>query len=225
VLLEGGFLHGDCPTIAGPTLPSATLAVAAISCSVVRPSDRPLTEFGGLRVLAGSLAPDGAIVKVAGLKRLVHEGPARTFESEEAAVHAVRERRYESGDVIVIRNEGPRGGPGMREMLGVTALLYGQGMGEKVALVTDGRFSGATRGMCVGHVSPEAADGGPIALLRDGDVIRIDAAGGKIEALIELEALAARRSAWSPVPQKVLPPTLAKYARQVGPAYLGAVTY
>jgi dihydroxy-acid dehydratase len=201
------------------------LLEAGADGSVVRAADHPLTESGGLRVLAGSLAPDGAIVKVAGLKRLQHEGPARIFESEEAAVHAVRERRYESGDVIVIRNEGPRGGPGMREMLGVTALLYGQGMGEKVALVTDGRFSGATRGMCVGHVGPEAADGGPIALLSDGDVIRIDAAGGKLEVLVDPTDLSARREAWSGVPQKTLPPTLAKYARQVGPASLGAVTF
>jgi dihydroxy-acid dehydratase len=225
VLLEAGALHGECPTVAGLTLSEIAATAKVADGSVVRAADHPLTESGGLRVLAGSLAPDGAIVKVAGLKRLQHEGPARIFESEEAAVHAVRERRYESGDVIVIRNEGPRGGPGMREMLGVTALLYGQGMGEKVALVTDGRFSGATRGMCVGHVGPEAADGGPIALLSDGDVIRIDAAGGKLEVLVDPTDLSARREAWSGVPQKTLPPTLAKYARQVGPASLGAVTF
>ena len=164
-------------------------------------------------------------MKVAGLKRRLHEGPARVFESEEAAVEAIRGRRYEAGDVIVIRNEGPRGGPGMREMLGVTALLYGQGMGEKVALITDGRFSGATRGMCVGHIGPEAALGGPIALLRDGDVVRIDAASGKLDVLVDAPTLAARREAWRPAEEAALPPTLAKYARLVKAASLGAVTF
>jgi dihydroxy-acid dehydratase len=225
VLLEAGLLHGDCHTVNGMTLREIATTAKPADGSVLRPADRSLTESGGLRVLAGSLAPDGAIVKVAGLKRLQHEGPARIFESEEAAVQAVRDRRYESGDVIVIRNEGPRGGPGMREMLGVTALLYGQGTGEQVALVTDGRFSGATRGICVGHVGPEAAAGGPIALLRDGDLIRIDAASGKLEALVEPAELSARHAAWRAAPQKPLPPTLAKYARQVGPAHLGAVTF
>jgi dihydroxy-acid dehydratase len=225
VLIEAGILQADCPTVAGMTLRAIARNAKPADGKIVRPADQPLSPTGGLRVLKGSLAPDGAILKVAGLKRQLHEGPARVFESEEAAVEAVRGRRYEAGDVLVIRNEGPRGGPGMREMLGVTALLYGQGMGEKVALITDGRFSGATRGMCVGHIGPEAALGGPIALLRDGDVVRIDAASGQLDVLIDASTLAARREAWRPAEEIALPPTLAKYARLVKAASLGAVTF
>lgn len=225
VLCAADLLHADCPTVSGLTLREIAAKAKEPDGAVVRPVERALSSTGGLRVLSGSLAPEGAILKVAGLKRQVHEGPVRIYESEEDAVRAVRERRYSAGDVIVIRNEGPRGGPGMREMLGITALLYGQGMGEKVALLTDGRFSGATRGMCVGHIGPEAVDGGPIALLQDGDVIRIDASEGKLDVLVDPEAFAARRAAWrEPLPRS-LPPTLAKYARQVGAASLGAVTF
>src|SRR6185436_5473053 len=178
-----------------------------------------LLATGGIVVLKGSLAPDGALIKVAGLKSLRLEGPARVFENEEACADAVRRRAYRAGDVLVIRNEGPRGGPGMREMLGITALLYGQGMGEKVALVTDGRFSGATRGMMVGYVSPEAAAGGPLALLREGDPIRIDAARGVLEVRTSLKGRKPR------LPKREVTGVLEKYAALVGPANLGAVTH
>ena len=224
-MLDEDLLHPDCPTVTGLTIGEVALAAKAPDGEVVRAGDNPIAPTGGVVVLTGNLAPDGALLKVAGLKRLVHEGPARVFENEESAVEAVRARRYQAGDVLVIRNEGPRGGPGMREMLGVTALIYGQGMGECVALITDGRFSGATRGMCVGHVGPEAAAGGAIAWVRDGDIIRIDAAAGRLELQVEAEELA-RRSAVGPRPlPRDLPPTLSKYARLVGPAYLGAVTH
>ncbi|HEX6528805.1 MAG TPA: dihydroxy-acid dehydratase, partial [Burkholderiales bacterium] len=171
-LLERGALHGDCLTLMGTTLEKALERHAGADGSVVR--KEPIMKTGGLVVLKGNLAPDGALIKVAGLKSLVFEGPARVFDSEEACAEVVRTRRYRVGEVLVIRYEGPRGGPGMREMLGVTAMLYGQGMGEKVALLTDGRFSGATRGMMVGYVSPEAAVGGPLALVRTGDMISLD---------------------------------------------------
>ena len=156
----------------------------------------PIMPDGGVAVLKGNLCPDGAVIKVAGLKKLVFEGSARVFEDEEACVDAVRNRNYADGDVLVIRNEGPVGGPGMREMLGVTALIYGQGMGEKVALITDGRFSGATRGMCIGYVSPESFVGGPLALVREGDRIRIDAGARRMDLLIDDHEFATRRQAW-----------------------------
>jgi dihydroxy-acid dehydratase len=184
-----------------------------------------LHASGGVVVLKGNLASSGALIKIAGLRSLVFAGPARVFECEEDCSSAIQSRRYAAGDVIVIRNEGPKGGPGMREMLGVTALLYGQGMGEKVALLTDGRFSGATRGMMIGYVSPEAAIGGALALVRDGDPIRIDAEAGTIDLLIGEDELAARRAAWSPRPRLQFAGTLEKYAALVGPAHLGAVTH
>jgi dihydroxy-acid dehydratase len=176
-------------------------------------------KTGGLVVLKGNLAPDGALIKVAGLKSLAFEGPARVFDSEEACAQVVKQGKYKEGEVLVIRYEGPKGGPGMREMLGITALIYGQGMGEKVALLTDGRFSGATRGMMVGYVSPEAAAGGPIARLRNGDRIRIDAARGKLEVLSKLSKRKAR------MPRRLVSGVLEKYAALVGPANLGAVTH
>ena len=176
-------------------------------------------------VLKGNLAPRGALLKVAGLKNLSHVGPARCFDTEEQAVTAVRERKYAAGDVIVVRYQGPRGGPGMPEMLGVTAVLYGQGMGEKVALLTDGRFSGATRGMCIGHVSPEAATGGPLALLKDGDVVRIDAQARTLSVDLD-DSEMRRRAAQLPAQRdRELAPALAKYARLVGEAPNGAVTH
>ncbi len=224
-MLEAGVLHPDCPTIDGRTIGEIAAAARAPDGTIVRQASTPISPTGGVVVLRGNLAPDGAMLKVAGLKRLLHEGPARVFESEEAAVEAVRAGAYAPGNVIVIRNEGPRGGPGMREMLGVTALIYGQGMGEGVALVTDGRFSGATRGMCIGHVGPEAFEGGPLALVQEGDIIRIDAAARTIDLLVDAGALAARRSSWLAKPQTGLPPGLSKYARLVGPAHLGAVTH
>ena len=224
-MLEAGALHADCPTITGRSIGEIASAAPAADGEVVRTADDALAPTGGVVVLRGNLAPEGAMLKVAGLSRLNHAGPARVFDSEEAAVQAVRARSYASGDVIIIRHEGPRGGPGMREMLGVTALIYGQGMGEEVALLTDGRFSGATRGMCIGHVGPEAAAGGPIALVCDGDVIAIDAGAGTLDVRLEAAEMAARAEAWTAPPARVLAPTLAKYARQVGPAALGAVTH
>jgi dihydroxy-acid dehydratase len=175
--------------------------------------------------LWGSLAPEGAIVKVAGMASLTFRGPARVFDGEEACFAAVAARAYKEGEVLVIRYEGPRGGPGMREMLSTTAAIYGQGMGDKVALVTDGRFSGATRGFCIGHVGPEAQLGGPIALVRDGDVIAIDASSGRIELEVEDAELAARKTKWKPRQTAYGSGALWKYAQQVGPAHLGAVTH
>jgi dihydroxy-acid dehydratase len=186
---------------------------------------RPLSPTGGVVGLRGNLAPDGAIVKVAGMKVLRFEGTALCFDSEEAAFAAVRERAYKAGDVIVIRYEGPRGGPGMREMLSTTASIYGQGMGDQVALMTDGRFSGGTRGFCVGHVGPEAAVGGPIALLRDGDKIVIDAENGTIDVALSDAELAARRAAWVPRRTNYQSGAIWKFAQGVGPAHLGAVTH
>lgn len=224
-MAEAGRLHIDRPTVDGRTIGEIAASAPAPDGEVVRPADRPLAPDGGVVVLRGSLAPDGALLKVAGLARALHEGPARVFDGEEAAVEAVRARRYAAGDVLVIRGEGPRGGPGMREMLGVTALIYGQGMGEHVALLTDGRFSGATRGMCVGHVGPESAVDGPLARLRDGDVVRIDVAARRLDVLGDVTTFAARPPAPPPAGRGPLPPTLAKYARLVGPAHLGAVTH
>src|SRR5262249_3366068 len=171
-LLDHGFLHGECMTVTGRTMAENLRRVEwNKDQDVVRPADRPLLATGGVVGLKGNLAPEGAIVKVAGMENLKFSGPARCFDGEEACFEAVKTRKYKEGDVLVIRYEGPKGGPGMREMLATTAALYGQGMGGKVALITDGRFSGATRGFCVGHVGPEAAVGGPIALVEDGDII------------------------------------------------------
>jgi dihydroxy-acid dehydratase len=224
-LIRGGFMRGDCPTVTGQTLADAVADAPAPDGQVVRTCARPLSPTGGLVVLRGNLCPDGALLKVAGLKSLTFEGPARVFESEEDASDAVRRRAYTTGEVLIIRNEGPRGGPGMREMLGVTALIYGQGMGEQVALLTDGRFSGATRGMCIGYAGPEAALGGPLALVRNGDVISIDGAAETIELRVPDEELARRRAAWQPPERGRLTGVLEKYAAAVGPAHLGAVTH
>ena len=219
-LLKKGALHGDCLTIFGTTLESELRSHPGADGKVI--PRRPITPTGGLVVLKGNLAPDGALLKVAGLKKLRFEGRARVFDSEEACVEVVRKRSYRPGDVLVIRYEGPRGGPGMREMLGVTALLYGQGAGEQVALVTDGRFSGATRGMMVGYVSPEAIDGGPLALVRDGDRIAIDAVRGSLS--VDLSAGEMKKR--SPrKPKRSLSGVLEKYAAQVGSAFRGAVTH
>jgi dihydroxy-acid dehydratase len=222
-LLRRGVLHGDCLTLFGTRLEQELRGHPGADGEVVR--RQPLMDSGGLVVLKGSLAPDGALVKVAGLKALAFEGPARVFDSEEACVEVVRRRAYRAGDVLVIRYEGPKGGPGMREMLGVTALIYGQGMGEQVALVTDGRFSGATRGMMIGYVSPEAADGGPLALVRDGDRIRIDAARGVMALAVPPRELARRRRGWRAPRRTPLSGALQKYAALVGSAFDGAVTH
>jgi dihydroxy-acid dehydratase len=191
----------------------------------VRSAAAAIAPDGGLAVLKGNLAPNGALIKVAGLKTLAFEGPARVFECEEDCARAVETRAYQAGEVLIICNEGPVGGPGMREMLGVTALIYGQEMGERVALVTDGRFSGATRGICVGYVAPEAAIGGPLALVRDGDPVRIDATARRMDILIDGAELARRRAAWRPPPPRHKAGLLAKYAAQVGQADKGAITH
>ena len=224
-LLDGGYLHGDALALSGRTLAAELAAAPGPDGSVVRPASSPIHPTGGVVVLKGNLCPGGALIKIAGLKALAFAGPARVFESEEECAVAVRDRSYREGDVLVIRNEGPRGGPGMREMLGVTALIYGQGMGEKVALLTDGRFSGATRGMCIGYACPEAADGGPIALLQDGDRIAIDAQARTVHVELDDAELSRRRAAWQPSRTERLAGALEKYARLVGPANLGAVTH
>jgi dihydroxy-acid dehydratase len=225
-LLDGGYLHGDCLTVTGNTVAENLAAVTFDpEQPVVRPTSDPITSWGGVVGLKGSLAPEGAIVKVAGLKNLKFRGPARCFDTEEDAMAAVQGRRYRDGEVLVIRYEGPKGGPGMREMLGVTSAIYGQGMGDKVALVTDGRFSGATRGFCIGHVGPEAAVGGPIGLLEDGDVIAIDAEAGTLDVEVPPDELDRRRQAWQPHPTMYTSGTLWKYAQTVGPAEKGAVTH
>lgn len=226
-LLDAGFLHGHTLTCTGRTLAEELDGIPAADGRVVLPVSTPRNPDGGVTVLTGNLCPDGALLKTAGLSTLVHRGPARVFESEEEAQVAVTNRAFAEGDVLVIRNEGPRGGPGMREMLGITALLYGQGMGQKVALLTDGRFSGATRGLCIGHAGPEAADNGPIAALRDGDIIDIDARPEARRIAVELSdtTIAARLAKREPRPLPVRGGLLEKYRAVVGPAHLGAVTH
>ena len=225
-LLDGGYLHGDCITVTGKTL-AENLAdvVFPTDQDVIRPTSDPIRPTGGVVGLKGNLAPEGAIVKVAGLESYKFSGPARCFDCEEDAFRAVKEKKYEAGDVFVIRYEGPKGGPGMREMLATTAALYGQGTGGKVALITDGRFSGATRGFCIGHVAPEAATGGPIGLLKDGDIITIDADEGTLEVELSEEELEARRKEWKPREHNFQSGALWKYAQLVGSAEKGAVTH
>ena len=225
-MLDGGFLDGSCMTVTGRTLGENIDQVTwNPDQKVIYDVKTPITATGGVVGLRGSLAPDGAIVKVAGMQRLQFTGTARVFDCEEDAFAAVEARDIAEGSVIVIRYEGPKGGPGMREMLSTTAALYGLGLGEKVALITDGRFSGATRGFCIGHVGPEAAEGGPIALIEDGDVIRIDAEAGTIDLDVAEEVLAARREAWRPRVNDYQAGALWRYSQTVGPAYKGAVTH
>jgi dihydroxy-acid dehydratase len=225
-LLDAGLLHGDCLTVTGKTLAENHREVIfPKDQDVIRPVSNPLSETGGVVGLKGNLAPDGAIVKIAGMKELRFEGTALCFDCEEDAFAAVDQRAYKPGDVIIIRYEGPKGGPGMREMLSTTAALYGQGMGGEVALITDGRFSGATRGFCIGHVGPEAAVGGPIALLQNGDRIIIDAEKGTIDVVLSDEEMAKRKAAWKPRGTDYNSGALWKYAQLVGPAHLGAVTH
>ncbi len=225
-LHEEGLIHADCLTVTGETwrdyLEKVTWNPAQ---KVIFPAASPISPTGGVVGLWGSLAPDGAIVKVAGMKSLRFTGPARVFDGEAACFEAVTRRDYRAGEVLVIRYEGPKGGPGMREMLSTTAAIYGQGMGEKVALVTDGRFSGATRGFCVGHVGPEAQEGGPIALIRDGDIVVIDAEKGVIDVQVSPAELAERKRSWAPRQTAYGSGALAKFAKLVGPAHLGAVTH
>jgi dihydroxy-acid dehydratase len=225
-LLDGGFLHGDCITVSGKTIAENLKdVVLPKNQDVVYPTSRPLSKTGGVVGLKGNLASQGAIVKVAGTKMLKFTGTARVFDSEEEAFEAVVDKKYKAGDVIVIRYEGPRGGPGMREMLSTTAAIYGQGMGEKVALITDGRFSGGTRGLCVGHVGPEAAMGGPIGLLKNGDIIHIDTEKGILDVKLTAAELKARRKTWKPRRHDFQSGTLWKYAQTVGDAEKGAVTH
>jgi dihydroxy-acid dehydratase len=225
-LLEAGLLHGDCMTVTGKTM-------AENLADVKRPDDQkvvvPVTSAfemtGGLHILKGNLAPEGAVIKTAGVKRLAHRGPAKCFNCEEDAMAAVQARKVVAGDCVIIRYEGPKGGPGMREMLGVTAAIVGQGLGYDVCLMTDGRFSGATRGLMVGHVGPEAMVGGPIALVQDGDMISIDVHTNSINLEVSEAELAKRKAAWKPIEPRYTSGVLAKYAKLVGPAYKGAVTH
>ena len=225
-LLDEGFINGDCLTVTGKSIAENISEVTFDGTQkVIYPANKPITKTGGVVGLKGNFAPDGAIVKVAGMDNLKFTGPARCFDCEEDAFIAVENKNYNDGDVIVIRYEGPKGGPGMREMLSTTAALYGQGKGDKVALVTDGRFSGGTRGFCIGHVGPEAADGGPIALIKDGDIISIDADAGTIEVDLTKEELSKRKKQWVKPKTDYNSGTLWKYSRQVGPARYGAVTH
>jgi dihydroxy-acid dehydratase len=225
-LLDHGFLHGDCLTVTGRTIAENMRSVKwNADQAVIYPANKPILATGGVVGLKGNLAPDGAIVKVAGMEHVQFSGPARCFDGEEACFEAVKHKKYREGDVLVIRYEGPKGGPGMREMLSTTAALYGQGMGTKVALITDGRFSGATRGFCVGHIGPEAAVGGPIALLRDGDIIKLDAEKGTLEVELTQAELDRRAKEWKPRAEAFSSGYLWKYAQQVGSARYGALTH
>ena len=226
-LLKGGYLHGDCMTVTGKTIEEnlKDIKFPEKEQDVVYRIETPISTTGGVVGLKGNLATDGAIVKIAGMSELVFEGPARCFDSEDACLKAVLERNYKEGEVLVIRYEGPKGGPGMREMLSTTGALYGQGMGGKVALITDGRFSGGTRGFCIGHVGPEAAVGGTIGLLKDGDIIRIDAEKGTLDVKLTDAELAERRKGWVPRENNYQSGVLWKYVQTVGPAHKGAVTH
>ncbi|MSP19954.1 MAG: dihydroxy-acid dehydratase [Alphaproteobacteria bacterium] len=225
-LLDGGFLHGDCITVTGKTIAENLKDVKVPEGQdVIVPTSRPISKTGGVVGLRGNLAPQGAIVKVAGLMHTKFQGAARVFDSEEECFAAVQAKKYQAGDVLVIRYEGPRGGPGMREMLSTTAAIYGQGMGEKIALITDGRFSGGTRGICIGHVGPEAAVCGPIALLKDGDIIKIDADNGTLSVDVSDAELAKRRAIWKPRKTDFQSGALWRYVQTVGDAEKGAVTH
>ncbi len=225
-LLEAGCLHGDCLTVTGKTMAENLEGVEIPEGQdVVRHPDNALSPTGGLVVVKGNLAPEGGVIKTAGVKKLAHTGPARVFDCEDDAMAAVQRREINRGDVVVIRYEGPKGGPGMREMLGVTAALVGQGMGYDVALLTDGRFSGATRGLMVGHVCPEASEGGPIALVKEGDIVTVDAENHRLIMDVSDEELSERKKSWSPPAPRYTKGALAKYARTVGTASRGAVTH
>jgi dihydroxy-acid dehydratase len=225
-LYEGGYLHGECITVTGKTIAENLEKVKfPTDQDVVVPTAKPLSTTGGVVGLKGNLAPQGAIVKIAGMKKLAFTGTARCFDCEEDCFEAVKRGDYKEGEVLVIRYEGPRGGPGMREMLATTAAIYGQGMGDKVALITDGRFSGATRGFCIGHVGPEAAVGGPIALVKDGDRITIDAEKGTIDVALSDAELSARRQQWKPRRHDYQSGAIWRYAHTVGDAEKGAVCH
>jgi dihydroxy-acid dehydratase len=224
-LLEAGLLHGDVMTVTGKTLRENMASVDAdIDTDIITPVDKPRSATGGMVILRGNLAPEGSVVKVAGKKHLYQKGPARVFDREEDAFSAIEAQQIKVGDVLVIRHEGPKGGPGMREMLGVTAALVGQGLGESVALMTDGRFSGATHGLMVGHVAPEAAVGGPIALLQEGDTVTVDVENRRLDVDLSTEELDRRAREWKPRPTDYPTGALAKYAKLVSSASQGAVT-
>lgn len=225
-LLEAGLLHGDALTVTGKTMAEnlADMDLFPIDGEVIRSLDNPIHKTGGLTILRGSFAPEGAVVKTAGFDLATFEGPARVFERERAAMDALTEDKIQAGDVVIIRYEGPKGGPGMREMLAITAAIKGAGLGKDVLLLTDGRFSGGTTGLCIGHIAPEAVDAGPIAFVRDGDLIRVDIAARSLDILVDAEELEARRDGWSPLPPRYTRGVLAKYQKLVGSAAIGAVT-
>jgi dihydroxy-acid dehydratase len=225
-LLDAGLMHGDTLTVTGRTMREnlEALAPAGLDGEVLRPLDRPIHGTGGLTILKGSLAPEGAVVKSAGFDDTTFTGTARVFDGERAAMDALEQGRIVAGDVVVIRYEGPKGGPGMREMLAITGAIKGAGLGKEVLLVTDGRFSGGTTGLCVGHIAPEAVDGGPIAFVRDGDPITLDVANRTLDVTVDDDELAVRRDGWSPNPPKYTSGVLGKYARLVQSAAHGAVT-
>jgi dihydroxy-acid dehydratase len=225
-LLDAGLLHGDCLTVTGKTVAEnlAEINPDALDGKVLRTMDNPIHKSGGLTVLKGTLAPEGAVVKTAGFDADVFEGPARVFERERAAMDALTEGTIKKGDIVVIRYEGPKGGPGMREMLAITAAIKGAGLGKDVLLLTDGRFSGGTTGLCIGHIAPEAVDAGPIAFVRDGDLIRVDIAARSLDLLVEPAELAARQSGWAPLPPRYTRGVLAKYSKLVHSAAEGAIT-
>ncbi|TAJ49362.1 MAG: dihydroxy-acid dehydratase [Herbiconiux sp.] len=225
-LLDEGLLHGDAMTVTGKTIEEnlAEMDIAPLDGEVLRPLSNPIHKSGGLTVLTGTMAPEGAVVKSAGFDADVFEGPARVFERERAAMDALTEGRINAGDVVVIRYEGPKGGPGMREMLAITAAIKGAGLGKDVLLLTDGRFSGGTTGLCIGHIAPEAVDAGPIAFVRDGDLIRVDIAARSLDLLVEPAELAARRDGWAPLPPRYTRGVLAKYSKLVHSAAVGAIT-
>jgi dihydroxy-acid dehydratase len=225
-LLDAGLLHGDCLTVTGKTVAEnlAEINPPAPDGEVMRPLDNPIHPTGGITILKGSLAPDGAVVKTAGFDAEVFEGPARVFEREREAMDALTEGRIFAGDVVIIRYEGPKGGPGMREMLAITAAIKGAGLGKDVLLLTDGRFSGGTTGLCIGHIAPEAVDAGPIAFVRDGDLIRVDIAARSLDLLVDESELTARREGWAPLPPRYTRGVLAKFSKLVRSAAEGAVT-
>ena len=225
MLLDAGLLDGDCLTVTGRTIAEnlADIDPPAPDGTVVRPLSAPLAPTGSISILGGSLAPEGAVVKTAGIDVAAFEGPARVFEREQAAMDALSDRTIQAGDVVVVRYEGPKGGPGMREMLMITGALKGAGLGRDVLLVTDGRFSGGSTGLCVGHVAPEAVDAGPIGLVRDGDRVRVDIGQRTLDLLVDEAELERRRAEFAPLPPRYDRGVLAKYARLVGSASRGAV--
>jgi dihydroxy-acid dehydratase len=225
-LLDAGLMHGDALTVTGKTMAEnlADIDPPALDGSVLRTLDNPIHATGGLTILHGTFAPDGAVVKTAGFDAATFEGPARVYERERGAMDALARGEVQAGDVVVIRYEGPKGGPGMREMLAITAAIKGAGLGKDVLLLTDGRFSGGTTGLCIGHIAPEAVDAGPIAFVRDGDLIRVDIAARSIDLLVDAAELDARREGWAPLPPRYTRGVLAKYSKLVQSASVGAVT-